>query len=176
MNINYIRQEDKYGCALACMAMILGISYKEIKNMWPEKYGTHEGVADFMQASFLFTKGYLNHTEYKTEAHTQRKRKPSEWIKPFAPMHIVSAITSNGPHALLWMSDRRVYDPNMRGIQKISDYNVQGITGYWELANFLQNDIMNCVHCGDKIDRPHRFCNHDCREQYYFEKENEENK
>ena len=27
----YVAQKEKYGCALACVAMILGMSYEEIK-------------------------------------------------------------------------------------------------------------------------------------------------
>ena len=131
--MKYVTQKDKYGCALACMAMIVGITYNEIKCMWPEKYGTNEGIADFMQVSFLFNHGYIGHTIYATEAHTQIKRADKQWIKPFAPIHIVSTITSNGPHAVVWHNNGDVDDPNNVRVKSIDDYKVVGITGYWKI-------------------------------------------
>ena len=57
---------------------------------------------------------------------------PAEWIKPFAPVHIISAVTCNGPHSMIWLKDGRVYDPNIPAIHSINNYDVKGITGYWE--------------------------------------------
>jgi hypothetical protein len=128
--MNYVRQEEIYGCSLACMAMILGISYKEIKAMWDPKYGATSGIAEFMRTSFLFTKGFISHTEFKCEAHTQRMRESEEWVKPFAPVHIAGVNTLNGPHAVVWF-DEKVYDPNVPGEHKIQSYDVYEITGYW---------------------------------------------
>ena len=132
----YVSQLEKYGCAMACMAMILNVKYEDVKKLWDMKYGTIEGVSDYMQASFLFSKGIVSFTTYQTEAWTQKKREPNEWIKSFAPVHIVTVITSLGVHALVWLNDGRVYDPNIRGVYSIKDYNVQSITGYWALNNF----------------------------------------
>ena len=135
--IKYVRQEETYGCSLACMAMILGISYKDIKAMWDPKYGAKSGIAEFMRTSFLFTKGYIGHTEYKCEAHTQIIRNKEDWVKPFAPIHIVGVNTSNGPHAIIWC-DGKIYDPNVQGIHDIELYDVYEITGYWKLNSNRQ--------------------------------------
>lgn len=136
-SVVYVPQEERYGCSLACMAMILNISYKEIRSMWPSaKEGSECGIAEYKRTSFLFKYGFIGHTEYATEAYTQRKRTSEEWIKPFAPVHIVSCITNKGPHAIVWLNDGRVYDPDIEGVHLISEYSdIQEITGYWKIPN-----------------------------------------
>jgi hypothetical protein len=134
VKIKHVRQQEPFGCAIAVMAMILGKSYAEVKAMLPIErgYGNRNGMSNSDYISFLFLHGYVGMTVYACESHTQRKREPSEWIKPLAEINIVAAVTENGPHALLWV-DGKIYDPNKEGIYSIDDYNVYGITGFWKL-------------------------------------------
>lgn len=131
---SYVRQEEKFGCAIAVIAMILNKSYSEVKSMLPTDrgYGDKNGMTDHDYISFMFTHGYVGMTVHAWEAHTQIKRANNEWVKPIAPINIVSVITENGPHALLWI-DNKIYDPNKQGVFNINEYNVQGITGFWNL-------------------------------------------
>lgn len=135
ISITLIKQEEKFGCAIACMAMILNKTYQELKTMLPSNrgYGDKNGMDSQDQISFLFTQGFIGMTVYACESHTQRKRPPEEWVKPLAPINIVTCITENGPHAILWVQGR-VYDPNKSGVFSIKDYDVQGITGFWNLS------------------------------------------
>ncbi len=135
--INYVGQKEKFGCAIACVAMILDKSYEETKALLPadRNYGNKNGLTSHDYISFLFHHGFVGLTVYSCESHTQRKREKSEWIKPLAEMNIVSVITENGPHAVLW-ENGRVHDPNIIGIFAIEDFDVQAITGFWDLKKF----------------------------------------
>lgn len=128
--VRYVRQEEKYGCAIACMAMVLHKTYQEVKDALPvdRGYGEKNGMTHEDYASFLFTVGYVSHTAYACIPYTQHIRKPDDWYLPIAPIHIVTTITENGPHAVIWRQGI-IYDPNKEGKFKIKDYNVQSITG-----------------------------------------------
>lgn len=136
-SINYVRQGELYGCAIACIAMILNKSYREIRSMFPPErgFGDRNGMTSHDYISFMFTWGYIGMTVHACESHTQRKREPNEWIHPLSEINIVSTITEHGPHAVLWINGI-VYDPNKEGFFSIEDYNVQGITGFWKLSDF----------------------------------------
>lgn len=132
----YVRQEGKYGCVIACMAMILEMPYKTVNDKWIShnpKIGVSEGVDALAAVSFMFEMGWIGFTTYKTKGWTKEKREPSEWIKEFAPIHIVTTITT-GPHAIVWYNGK-IYDPNIDGEQDIRNYEVIGITGYYPLTS-----------------------------------------
>lgn len=157
-----VRQEEKFGCAIACMAMILGKSYAEVKALLPADrgYGDRNGMTSHDYISFLFRHGYVGMTVYQCESHTQIKREPDEWIKPLTEINIVSTITENGAHAVLWIRGE-IFDPNRDGVYSIGDYDVQGITGFWKLPQPEQ-----CRNCDAWVDHfvslgemcPHCFC------------------
>lgn len=132
--MKYVAQEEKFGCAIACMAMILGNTYQETKALLPDNrgFGNKNGLTSHDYISFLYKFGYIGMTVHACESHSQVIRKPKDWIKPLAGINIVSVINEHGLHAILWV-DGKIYDPNdIRNYLKIEDYNVQGITGFWK--------------------------------------------
>jgi len=134
----YCKQEEPFGCAIACIAMILDKTYQEIKSLLPHErgYGNRNGMTSHDYISFMWTQGYIGMTTYACESHTQKIRQYDEWINPLSKVNIVSTITENGPHALVW-DGRIIYDPNRDGTYLINHYkSIQAITGFWNL-NYL---------------------------------------
>jgi hypothetical protein len=140
--VKYVKQEQKYGCVFACIAMILGKDYWEIRNDFPKgrfgkEWGVDEGIAStFDGVSYMFYKGgYSHHTVGEVIGYTQEKQEPEEWIKEFAPVHIVSLVLNGYSHACVW-EDGIIYDPYREGIYKITDYEkINSITGFWNIKD-----------------------------------------
>jgi len=138
--MKYVKQEQKFGCVFACIAMILETDYWSVRNEFPEvrfgkKLGESEGIdIPYNALSYLFHKGYVGHTSYSTILYSQQKREPSEWIKEFAPIHLVSVISISGySHACVW-KDGVIYDPSRLGKYTIKDYReINSITGFWNI-------------------------------------------
>lgn len=132
--LHYVKQVEPFGCAIACIAMVMGSSYKQVKDMLPQDrgYGTRNGMTNEDYKSFLFNHGYIGITLYACEPFSQRIRPRNEWLIPVAPIHIVSVINEHGPHAIVWRQGK-VFDPNKDGVFTISDYNnVQAVTGLYD--------------------------------------------
>ena len=125
-------QKDKYGCFIACIAMVTGKSYDEIKSMFPFDINENRGADEFTQRSLLFELGYISQTFYETIAHTQKKR---EWpMKPFASWHIVSVITkANTPHVVFMDKNGLLIDPLDGDCKSFEDYSkINHIIAIWK--------------------------------------------
>lgn len=140
--MNYVKQEQKYGCVFACIAMILNTDYWTVRNDFPKyrfgkELGKIEGISTTSDGlSYLFYNGYIGHTSYGIIGYSQVKQKPNEWIIEFAPLHIISVVLNGYNHACIW-KDGVVYDPFREGIYTIDDYEkINSITGFWEIKNY----------------------------------------
>lgn len=113
MNVQLVRQEDPCGCLVACLAMVTGRSYGEVKQHFlqlgktfeGERGGLHEldveqGLADF---GFAYAKKYR-----WRGVNLLRTQWPAP---PFAPVHIVGLRVSAGWHGVVLLQDGRVLDP-----------------------------------------------------------------
>jgi len=132
--IKYVKQEEPFGCVIAVMAMILGKPYQDIKALLPPErgHGSRQGMDSHDMISFMWLHGFIGMEFYKCESHTQRMRELDEWLKPVGMFNKVSVINEHGPHAILWMPDGRVFDPNKPGIHKITDYkDFHSLTAFW---------------------------------------------
>lgn len=131
--INRVQQKDRFGCVVACIAMITGRSYEEIKAMFPNKDFSKSGIAiDFEGNSYLNEHGYLTRIIFPTIGYNQQKR--FAWIRPFAPVHIVRVISESGnSHAVVMDMYGDITDPFKEGVFALSDYDVKDITGIWKI-------------------------------------------
>ena len=131
--INYIKQEQKYGCVIACLAMVLNTDYWTAKSWFPEKdvtgkeIGTETGISiEFRGGKVLYNHGYLIYTKYP---------KSISEVEEFAPIHIISIDNDSGHAHACVLKDGIIYDP-YKGIKKLSDYNkVNHIVGIWEIKD-----------------------------------------
>lgn len=139
--MKYVKQEQKLGCVFACIAMILETDYWTVRNDFPkERFGKELGKDECITItsdaiSYLFYKGYVGHSSYSTIGYSQIQRKPDEWIKEFAPVHLISVVLNGYSHACVW-KDGIIFDPFREGKYTLNDYEkVHNITGFWKINN-----------------------------------------
>lgn len=85
-----VRQEDKSGCAIACMAMVLGKTYQEVKSDLVGDFRDHgDGLTIDEVADYLSDHGFQS-----IHKATVFRGSGTNWgreylLEPFAPIHIV---------------------------------------------------------------------------------------
>lgn len=115
--VRYVAQPNGYGCSIACVAMVVGMTYGQAEE-WllaqglsrarMEK-GLHDGI--FLEA--LGRHGFSYVQRYRCNPLTNSPR--DEWpCAPFAPIHICTADVVAGHHAIVMLADGAVLDPFRR--------------------------------------------------------------
>ena len=125
-DVTYVQQEDANGCGVACLAMVTGQSYRDVK-AWEGFVGKDfrgDGMTyhDLMQ--YLTDHGYATALRFRwlpgcsdTGHHTR-----NPWpTAPYAPAHIVSV--RRGQHLVVLLHDGAVLDPYHPQPSKLADYD-----------------------------------------------------
>lgn len=110
--MRYIAQEESDGCLVACVAMVTGRTYREIRAMCDVGYdgGRGRGINEYIADDILGELGFAVMRRYKHQLRFGRDR--IEWPGlPFAPVHIAYVSATQGPHAVVVLGDGVVYDP-----------------------------------------------------------------
>lgn len=127
--ISHVLQEDTNGCGLACLAMLTGQTYRQVRADF-ENWGG-DGTTEFHITAYLADKGYawtwLHHGHiYKRELtgpDTWRTRMRDPWPPPlWANVHIASVETGRGSHFIIVLRDGRVLDPATPEPRRWSEY------------------------------------------------------
>jgi hypothetical protein len=137
--VSYVAQPNGYGCAIACVAMIVGKSYDEVE-AWlvangcsPTRY--QRGLWDGIYQTILARHGFSYVQRYKFDAVSQQVH--VAWPPaPFAPVHIVCTCVSAGWHAVVMLADGSVLDPFKRERTSLAhpDYtDVSSVTGFYPM-------------------------------------------
>jgi len=132
--IEHIIQEDPAGCMIACLAMIRGVSYQEVK---AEFYGGFEndGITEGVAWDYLSAYGYtviyrrVHCSSNPAEGHLHLKQ-------PFAPVHLVCVRDfANAPHyhGVVMLDDGKILNPRKNGVTELSAYfEVISVAGVWK--------------------------------------------
>lgn len=124
MSLRYVAQPNVYGCAIACVAMVVGKTYDEMEAWLAEQGLTtarrERGLHDGIWLEALARHGLAYSQRYRCDPMTnaQRKHWPPD---PFAPVHIVSARVAAGQHAIVWLASGSVLDPYRRERVTLAD-------------------------------------------------------
>lgn len=129
--MNYVRQEEIDGCMVACVAMVAGKIYSEVRAMCAAAYdrGIHEVIADNLldELGFAVVRRYLHVPRLKTSR--------AAWpCAPFAPAHIALVHVAAGAHAVVVEPNGAVLDPwkQERTTLAHSDYlKIDQVAGYF---------------------------------------------
>jgi hypothetical protein len=114
-----IYQEDKFGCALACLAMITGQTYQQVKAGILAWHPDGNGISELITDSYLADHGYAVARKYPHAAHLKEQR---SWPPaPFGAVHLVCVGLPAGGHLVVMLADGSVLDP-ASGYRHISDY------------------------------------------------------
>lgn len=144
--IEWVRQEEPWGCIVATSAMILGITYQEARaelisapiHEEPPDFQT-SGVSQIHQQWIFGQHGFYERIEYIGWHATRGQNgewitKPNDrWpIEPFAPIHyaqVQQGATGNA-HSVVMLANGVVLDPMRPGEYKLTDWpSVNHIVG-----------------------------------------------
>lgn len=136
MTISHIRQADDAGCLVACLAMVTGQPYEQVrrkivniygKAVSGERGGIHEGDVE----NYLADHGFAMQKKYRWfGANIQRLPWPAE---PFAPVHILG-VRGAGAHGVVMLPDLTVFDPFCVEPRHVNDYpEVAYMIGVWRI-------------------------------------------
>lgn len=143
-NIQHVQQEHAFGCVIASLAMIAGMTYAEVLAEYPwvvEKDGCDLDTISFdflWRHDFACQVVYPSHPETNSPAGMAMEgsarratfgRKP--WPpQPWASAHLCQVETSMS-HAIVMMADGSILDPADATRRSLTDYkrvmNVRGI-------------------------------------------------
>ena len=130
--MHYIKQEHKYGCGIACVAMATGKSYKEILKLVPIEITdfNKKGIAPESIQSILNELGYRNELRYRTILHSQNKRDDLRYN--FADI----LIFQKGNHFLMsvcdWIYDSALTFTDSYSVMDISENEIISVVGVWD--------------------------------------------
>jgi hypothetical protein len=132
MDVRLVRQEDKYGCAVASLAMVTGKSYAEVRAAFSHDF-TKEGVVFFAWEEYLTHSGYAVARKMQYDALKKSTREP--WpAEPFAGVHICEVLTDAGGHVVVMLRDGTVLDPATDEPRRLADYkSVNFVTGVYKV-------------------------------------------
>ena len=107
-DIDYIPQLEDDGCLVACVAMVTGRPYADIRQLCAPSY--NEGIHEIIADDLLGELGYAVMRRYRHVPHLKRER--AVWpCPPFAPVHICYVDATRGPHAVVMLRTGDIYDP-----------------------------------------------------------------
>lgn len=136
--IRYVAQPNGYGCAIACVAMIVGKTYEEMEAWLAEQGMTRERMASGLYAHIyleaLDRHGFAYAQRYRCDPFTNRCDRPAWPPAPFAPIHLCCTNVAVGSHAVVMLADGSVLDPWNRERTSLAhpDYlQVTQVTGVW---------------------------------------------
>ncbi len=131
-DVRWVAQEEGQGCAVACVAMILGTSYWSARTLFPH-FDPAVGLCSADVLRVLGEYGYAYNSKFPHYSPERRDR--SVWpVKPFAPLHLVATRTG-GWHAVVMTSAGEVFDPLQYAPQLLRWYpEVLEIHGLWRVA------------------------------------------
>jgi len=140
MSVQWVRQEDAYGCVIACLSMIVGRTYADVKaelQCYPAAQGRDfnaEGFNFFEADAYLAEQGYAIARKYRNYLKQPRDVWPPA---PWSDLHISDVIVFEGAsmsHAVVVLADGSVLDPLCSERKRLTDYfkvhNVAAVTKY----------------------------------------------
>jgi ABC-type bacteriocin/lantibiotic exporter with double-glycine peptidase domain len=124
-----VKQEDENGCAIACIAMVLGRSYQDVARDWTHKF-KKDGVSLKKIMGYLAEHGCsIVHVEVAYFVDKDFAR--DILLKPFAPVHIVRTQPQfdSDAHVVVMAKDGQIFCPS--GAEDAEDYQITDVLGIY---------------------------------------------
>jgi hypothetical protein len=130
-DVRWVGQVERNSCAIACLAMLLGVDYAEARSRIPT-FDPAVGTALSDVLRVLGENGWAYVEKWSDYSPAARPR-PRWPLPPFAPVHIC-AVRTPGWHAVVMMRDGTVLDPLHPAPRRLDTYvDVLQITGLWRI-------------------------------------------
>ncbi len=137
----YVAQPNGYGCAIACVAMIVDKTYDEMEAWFVDqglaRSRLERGITDHIWREALAVLGYVHVQRFQCNAFTNRCDRDPWPPEPFAPLHIACvevATGMTGSHAVVMLGDGSVLDPYDRSRNTLTHPGYRGVAqvvGIW---------------------------------------------
>lgn len=148
-----VMQEHPNGCGIACLAMVTGLGYAQVRDTLTEflprerdygEEGIHHGIAEWL----LGRLGYAWRTLYAGHLH-------DPWPpEPFAPVHIAQVRQPSGnTHYVVVTNDGIVFDPLDGEHKRLADWDgrsgsvsnpkfsgVNNVMGIWRVSDLGRDE------------------------------------
>ena len=123
MKFNYVKQEQKKGCVIACAAMVTNQTYKEVARWFAADLDA-DGVSLSHARAYVCDRGFavvLTQAFASGDVTASNRR----MLRPFADIHILRVlpcVDSEIGHALVMDEAGRIFDPEAAGEQDAESY------------------------------------------------------
>jgi hypothetical protein len=125
MNARHVCQEDQYGCSIAVLAMITGLSYQQVRAEVGFD-GTLASSCAYRQKKWLEARGYRYENCYFRASGFDRRADFIPTDQPYLLWLSVGGDTWR--HSVLQLADGTILDPDRDGPQRLEAYELQQIT------------------------------------------------
>lgn len=128
--IQRVKQEEPFGCMIACLAMILHSDYRVIRSDFSNPaLGIEIGLRTHEMQTYLNEKGIRN----RAAIYDPRLAKNvTDYFDEPADFYILEVLNSNNSyHAVLMLPDGQIIDPLNDTVLSQHDYNISRITAVW---------------------------------------------
>jgi hypothetical protein len=130
-----VEAEDENGCAPACIAMILGLKYKDVTKHFLRDFG-EKGMKHEDAVRFIEQHGYSSITK-DLGGVTHKDFLRTEMLKVFAPIHLVLVepqFDVDYMHSIVMLFNGSILDPSVGHESATTDeyYQIRTVTGFWK--------------------------------------------
>jgi hypothetical protein len=131
--VEWVRQEERYGCVVACLAMATARTYADVRRYFNRPFD-EGGMKNDEAYHYLATHGYaVAHLDEACAAAAGLEWPPP----PFARAHLASVYTDARPHMVVVAGDGRVLDPSFEPAieRSLHDYErVRSVAGIYMIG------------------------------------------
>ncbi len=133
MKIEFVKQETRCGCSIACIAMAMGKTYAEVAKDYADDF--IDGGQELEKTSeYLGNAGFS--IVHKTISRWNKINfAKDEMLKPFAPVHIVRTLPrfdSESGHLVIMDADGKLMCPGGASEQEVLDsYAITDVLGLY---------------------------------------------
>jgi len=125
--LQWVKQEDDWGCTIAAYAMILGRTYASVRDDFAVYIARKEGwrgvCSLFDGDQYLTSQGFAVARIFRYWRGEIREEWPPQ---PFGDIHLCDVIVSegsSGSHSVVMLRDGSVLDPLMPEPRRLTDYH-----------------------------------------------------
>jgi hypothetical protein len=134
MKIRFVKQEHKFGCAVACIAMVLNKNYSEIDKNFLNNFDV-KGITFDSILHYLGENGFS--VVYKTTRNYYEKDfAKKEMLRPFAPVHIIGVkpcFDSKSHHVVVMDNKGKIFCPQGIDEKEIKNsYEIVEVAGLYK--------------------------------------------
>jgi len=133
--VSRVQQEEPYGCGIACLAMVIGKTYQDVRS-WFKNEKFDRGISTWELDMYLCEHGYAVARKYPLTQNVVTNQPRDVWpVEPWADVHIWQVRTlSNTSHFIVLLRDGTVLDPFDGNRKSFGDYQmIENITAIYKV-------------------------------------------